>query len=221
MSLIPLLISMQGIAIPPFTRGVAIGDSTVDAYLGQNSVPSYVYTAPELSAGNEILNISEPAETIDQQLARWNAIADPTIYTWVICQIGLNDVSPTTPVATIMADYQNMIDQIRADAPDIFIIVATMTPAKSRWPDVFPGQEVAAQTCWEDMNDAMMGIGPNAVTGVDYRFDGHTEALSDEDGNLDAAYDTGDGIHENNAGRQIIGETHWRGALINNHFLAD
>lgn len=54
------------------------------------------------------------------------------------------------------------------------------------------------------MYESYMGNGANPITGVQYRFDGHTITLADPGWYLKSIYDTGDGIHENDLGRTVI-----------------
>ena len=80
---------------------------------------------------------------------------------------------------------------------------------------MFPGDEAEAQQKWEDMNDAIMGNGVNAITDADYRIDAHVALLSDVDGNLAEEFESSldDHIHYNNAGREIVA-AQWRAALL-------
>lgn len=206
----------------PGKRGVAIGNSTVGDYYTSSTVGTAVsdllLTDAELEAGYQLHSIATPNETIAQQRTAWNALVDHSVYDYVIVQIGLNDMNPAESAATALARYQTLIDDIRADAPDITIIAAKMIPAKARWNTIWPGDPAGAQQKWVDMNDAMMGTGANAITGIDDYIDAHVPLLDDGAGNLAAAYDVGDGIHPNDAGRTIIANA-WRAKLEELNFL--
>lgn len=199
-------------------RGVIIGNSTVaDKFTLSTigtAISDFVFTEEELRAGYQALSIAKPGDDIDDQRAAWNALTDHTQYSWVTLQIGINDMSPAEPASSALARYQTLVNDIRADAPDIIIIVSKMMPARGRWPALYPGNEAAAQAKYEAMHVGMLGGGPNAITGVDaYIGDYHTIA-ADVDGYLLPEYDSGDGVHENDLLREIIGVDYYRAKLI-------
>lgn len=211
-SSVNIIVAQPPIISPPF-QVVIIGNSTIAAYLGQNEVGSYLFTPEEITAGCSYTSLAVPGHTILQQNGAWSGLSNKTSYEVALLQIGLNDMAPGESAATALARYQALIDDIRADAPDITIITCKMLPCRQRWIDLYGGTNgpIAYQKQL-DMNDAMMGIGPNAITGMDATVSDHYDLLSDGSGNLDAAYDMGDHIHENNAGRQVIAGK-WRQAL--------
>jgi lysophospholipase L1-like esterase len=63
-----------------------------------------------------------------------------------------------------------------------------------------------------DINEAVIGGGSNPITGASVTVSSHYAAMTDGSDNLAAAYDTGDGIHPNLAGRQIVADA-WEVAL--------
>lgn len=128
-------------------------------------------------------------------------------------QVGLNDLAPTEAASVAVTRLQVLVNSIADDAPNARIVVATMTPCRARLIAVYGGTngEKAYQK-WLSMNDAIAGIGGGPITGVDARVTSHTDSLNDGSGNLAAAYDTGDGIHENNAAREIIAAA-WQVAI--------
>lgn len=195
------------------SQGVVLGNSTIAAFLAQVSVPSLLFTPTEIAAGYSAFSVAVPGETIAQQHTRWNNIANKSQYEWVFVEVGLNNMNPAEAATVPIAEYQSLIDDIRADVPGIKIICSKMTPARQRWIDLYGAiNGPIAQQKWVDMNAAMSGFGPNAVTSVDAFVVNHVPLLADSNGNLAAQYDMGDGIHENNAGRQIIA-TWWRNKL--------
>ena len=185
------------------------GDSTVAAYLGYNSVSSY------LSTPLTVHDIAVPGDTIADQKADFDALPylDYARFNKVVVQIGLNDVSAASASSKITA-LQGYVDDIRAKIqPQSKITISKMTPAKQRWIDLFGSTDGAtAQTCWTDINEAIAGNGATPITNVDYRASNHATLLDDGAGNLAAAYDHGDHIHENNAGRQIVAAS-WQAAF--------
>lgn len=179
-----------------------IGDSTVSAYSGNNAVFSY------LPYSKAPISVATPGETIAQQKTRWDALtaAQYRAMSAVFIQVGLNDLDPAESAATALGRLQSLVTKIRADLPLASpIVIATMIPCRARLIAVYGGTNgPVAYAKWLAMNDAIAGNGGSAITGVEYRVTSHTAALNDGSGNLAAAYDTGDSIHPNNAGRQVI-----------------
>jgi lysophospholipase L1-like esterase len=187
-----------------------IGDSTVTAYSGSNAVASYLpYTKAAISVANA-------GDTIAQQRTKWDALSavQYRAMSAVFVQIGLNDLDPAESAATAVGRLQSLITKIRADiAAASPIVLATMVPCRSRLISVYGGTNgPIAYAKWLSINESIAGIGANAITGVEYRVTSHTAAMGDGAGNLAAAYDTGDGIHPNNAGRQVNANA-WAAAL--------
>jgi lysophospholipase L1-like esterase len=198
--------------------GTIIGDSTVAAYSGYSPVSQYVL----YSNASPIINfttLATPGDTISQQKDRWLMLSSNTRagMRWVVLQVGLNDTDYTESAATALARYQSLLDTIKADAPSARVYTSTMTPCKARLISLYGGSNGAiAYQKWLDMNDAMSGnsgSGYSAITGMYGVISSHTASLNDGSGNLAAAYDSGDGIHENNAGREIVGDA-WSAKLI-------
>jgi lysophospholipase L1-like esterase len=178
-----------------------IGNSTISAHLGGNAVADYLeYT------GN-LTDISFAGSTIQEQMDSWDLLSDATklALNFVFVQIGLNDLNEDETVAVVLGRYQLLIDAINADAPDSKVILGTMIPCKQRLINSFgPIDGLAAYQKWLYMNEAIKGRGANAINGMDETASIHTILLNDGNDNLAAAYDVGDGIHPNNAGRIII-----------------
>lgn len=203
-------------------RGGWSGDSTVADFfvnsIYRTATTDLLLTDDEVQNGYQCYSIATPNDTIAQQQATWNALTNHDQYNYWIVQVGLNDMNPAEAASVAIARMQDYIDDIRALAPDIFIIIATMTPARARWDTLYGANAPIAQQKWEDMNEAYMGNGANPITGVDYRFDWHTTAMADPGWYLKPEYDTGDGIHENESGGEVLA-LNGRQALINNGFL--
>lgn len=197
------------------SEGVSIGDSTIAAYLGTTAVGQYIYTNSERCSRRGIHELANPGDTIAQQKTAWTAYPHKTSAKWVCVQIGLNDTNPATATATTIAALQDLVTTIRSGtSASCKICIATMDPCYNRFAAV--GYDPAlALAKWRAMNDAVMGRGSSPITGVDARTEDHTTALTTLiSGNetLSATYDTGDGIHPNNAGRQIVAAA-WRAML--------
>ena len=133
-------------------------------------------------------------------------------------QIGLNDMNPSGQATQdVISSYQSFVDYIRGVvSPRCKIYVSQMLPCKQRWIDLYGAVNgVVAQQKWTDVNYVIA----NTITNVDGRITSHVPLLDDGNGNLKVEYDTGDGIHENIAGRQIIANA-WRDKLIADQILS-
>lgn len=197
-----------GLLSPIGTTAYSLGDSTVAAFAGGTAVMVLV------DSTRTKVDISEPGHTINQQLAAWNALTvDPDEVSWVVVQIGLNDLNPGEAAPPAITRLQSLVDTIRNDIGDRLLLVSKMIPARSRLIDLFGevnGQ--IAQEKWEAINDAIAGVGPTPITNVDGRITAHVPLLDDGAGNLRAEFDTGDGIHPNTLGRQIVADA-WEAAI--------
>lgn len=190
---------------------VAIGDSTVAAYLGHNAVISHSATAKTK------IEAAVSGDTIAQQRTRWEASGAAPLAAWVVIQVGLNDLDPAESAATAIARLQGLVDQVRSDVPtQCKVLVSKMIPCRARLINIYGAinGQISYQK-WLDMNEAIAGGGAHPITGVDGRVTAHEPLLNDGAGNLAAAYEIVgifDGIHENNAGRIIIADA-WDDAL--------
>lgn len=193
---------------PVVSKGLITGDSTLAAWLGQNSVASYLISSAETNIGSTIVSIAVGGNTILQQKAIWDARSDKNTFDYIIVQIGHNDLADD--IATIKSRLQSYIDDINATKKtDCVVILGTLTPARKRYDIDTPGG--LGYSNWLALNDAIMGVGSSPITGVSYRANNHTICLEDFDktdtninGRLARIYDLGDGIHENNDAREII-----------------
>lgn len=200
--------------------GLALGDSTVAAYAGQNSVTSYLYTSDQLSNGWTVNDVAVPGHTIAQQKTVYLSTASRSTVDYTIAEVGLNDLNPAEAASVAIARLQDLVDTINTNKKvGSLTIISTMTPARQRLIDVYGAiNGPLSYQKWLDMNNAIKGLGSTPITGVDYRISNHTPLLDDGVGNLAAIYDTGDHIHENNAARQIIARV-WRDSLAELNLL--
>jgi len=195
--------------ITPARTCVAIGDSTIAAYSGQNAVMDYITSAYSK------VTLALPNNTISQQDSKW--IADDDIRAdpkWVAIQVGLNDLNPAEAASVAIARLQGLVNNVNSCLSDTIILISKLTPCKARLISLYGGVDgLVAYQKWLDINEAIAGGGATPITGVDGRVTSHETALNDGSGNLAGAYDIGDGIHENNAGRAIIAAA-WETAII-------
>lgn len=182
-----------------------IGDSTIAAGFGGLVVPAYI------PAFTPITSVATAGDTILGQKTKYGNLTNTLDFDVVILQIGLNDMNVNQTTATVLSNYQALVNSVRASvSANCKIYVAKMLPCKQRFIDIYGATDGAsAQQRWVDLNNAIM----TSVTGVNGRIDSHVPLLDDGFGNLKAEYDTGDHIHENVAGRQVIADA-WRDKLV-------
>lgn len=193
--------------VPDTTLHMAVlGDSTISNFSGT--------PIAQLIAGITPTDLSHAGDTIGNQLNAWRALSTK-VFAAVVMEVGLNNFTSSGSAAPMITTLQELVNQVRLDAGAYCkIYVAKVTPAKQRWIDLFGGPGgAAAQAQWVAFNDAVAGLGATPITGVDGRITSHVPLLDDGSGNLAAAYDWGDHIHENNAGRTIIANA-WRTKLV-------
>ncbi|MGN7786824.1 GDSL-type esterase/lipase family protein [Niabella sp. 22666] len=196
-------------------KWMAVGDSTIAPYLGQNPVASYVFSPSEINDGYFCDTIAVPGNTINQQLSAWIAYPNKLTLDGVTLQIGLNDMAPGDPINDVLARYQNLVDTVRGGLkPEAKIIASCMLPCKQRFINLYGSTDgVISQQKWVYLNQSIMGTNSahSNITGVDARSNYHVSILDDGSGNLADIYQTAemDEIHENNIARQIIA-TGWR-----------
>lgn len=195
-------------ALVPGTIAYTIGDSTVAA-TGYTEIINLVGTS------REKINVAVGGDTFAGQKSKWLALnIDNNLIGWVIIQLGLNDLNPDEAASVAIARLQDLVNTVRADiGSDRPLLVAKMLPCRQRLIDIYGlTNGPIAQKKWVDINEAIAGNGANAITGVDYRIVSHVPLLDDGNGNLKPVYDSGDHIHENLQGRQIIADE-WKRAL--------
>lgn len=161
-------------------------------------------------------DLADSGDRITNQKTLWTALTGKSALEVVIVQIGQNDVKGrvgenTATSAQVIADYQDLIDTIAADAPQADIYVSALTPSKA-WLDTATNPS-AAYAAWQALNEAIGGGGTTPITGVAGRITSHATDMNDGSGNLLAAYDyNSDGVHPGNDGR-FINAMAWRTKL--------
>jgi lysophospholipase L1-like esterase len=191
-------------------NGAAIGDSTVASYIGDSGVPvASLLRSAAGSRNSAISSLAIGGATTANQETNWTAFSGKSDLRWVVIQVGLNDIDPAEAAAPAIARIQSLVNAVNAQKPSgCRVYIATMIPAYARMVTRY-GAGTPANTAyakWQAMNTAISGGGGTPITGVDGRITSHTATMDDGVGNLAAAYDSGDGIHPNNAGRQVIAD---------------
>lgn len=166
------------------------------------------------SAHNSVI-LADPADTIAQQKTAWQAAPGKSLAIWVVVQVGLNDLDPAEAASVAIARLQDLVDTVQADVPDSTgVFIAKMIPCRARLIVLYGATNgLIAYQKWLDMNESIAGGGPTPITNVDGRIAAHEPLMNDGAGNLKPEYDTGDGIHPNNAGRAVNAQA-WEDALV-------
>lgn len=188
-----------------------IGDSTIAAGYGGNLVPSYI------AQFNPITSVATPGDTILGQRSKFSQLSNHKQFDVVILQIGLNDMNVNQTTQTVLNNYQSLVNYVRSVVDTrCKIYVSKMSPARQRFIDYFGETNgLLSYQRWLDLNYAI----EHTIINVDGRITSHESLLNDGDDNLKAEFDTGDHIHENVAGRQIIANA-WRDKLIADQILS-
>lgn len=174
------------------------GDSTIASYAGGTAI------ADIIKASGTITNIAVPGHTIDQQKADYIALPAgvKTALNYVFVQIGLNDLTPAESALTAISRLQVYINQIKTSSPSAKIIICEMLPCRQRFVNIYGSTDgFVSYQKWQKMNFL---ISQKGILNTNMVANLHTYNLSDGNGNLANIYDTGDGIHENTAGRKLI-----------------
>lgn len=186
----------------------AVGDSTIAAYSGNSAVLDL------LTSANTEITIATAGDTIASQNGKFNALATNYRAAWVAIQVGLNDLNPAEAAIDAITRLQTLVnDVLTATGNANRVFISKLTPCKARLISTYGAVNgLVAYQKWLDINEAIAGGGANPITGTSNRITAHEPLMNDGSGNLAAAYDSGDGIHPNNAGRQIIADA-WVAAV--------
>lgn len=210
---------------PPF-NGVICGDSTVGTDLGTNAsldracVASMVATITQARAGYRIFNQAKPGDTVAGQLNKWFVNprrGDPTLK-WVYILGPVNDIANGSSGTATTSALQTWITDIATQNPTVKIYVAQPVPC-----DNWTSMNAAKQAEWIVYAKNIAGTGANPITGATWIDTASSNTLnnngsiSNTAGNnfLKALYNkavafgggaagSGDGVHENNAGRAVF-----------------
>ena len=197
-----------GASRTPSFIGCALGDSTIASYGEASGVPVPSLLRSGGICKNQFIKcLAIGGATIAEQETAWDNFTLKSDLRWVVIQIGLNDIDPDEAASLAIGRIQDLVDAVNLTKPDgCLVYIATMIPCYARMVTRYGAGAPAdaSYAKWQDMNEAIRGEGGTPITGVDGRIYEHTIEMDDGSGNLAAPYDSGDGIHPNNDGRQVI-----------------
>jgi hypothetical protein len=184
-------------------EGVCLGDSTSAAFVGQRSLGSLIYTTDEDPLQSRVAMIATPSDTPLGQRDKWNT-AGPRGWPgtkWGLVLVGINRLIAGASAATVLDEINTLVDAAHSSNPTMEIAVMPPLPCKARMlSELGATAGAACYAQWVLLRDAILAGGVTHATIV-LPF---PAALDDGNGNLPAQYDTGDGIHENDAARVLI-----------------
>lgn len=184
---------------------VAVGDSITDGL--QLAADTDTRWPDRLAArvaplGLAVVNsgISGDDITYDQATApgvqtRWatDALGVPGVRT-IIDQAGINDLRTGIPVTTLEAAQQSLVSS--AHAAGVRVLICTLTPMAGS-----SGDTAAEESARSAYNAWVLGGGSGADGVVDF-----AAALDGGNGALAVAYDSGDHLHPDAAGQQVLAD---------------
>jgi lysophospholipase L1-like esterase len=190
---------------------LVIGDSTV---AGTN-VGTKISALMSIASGYTLTDISQGGDTIQGQTSKYNNLGSSVkaAINYAVIQIGLNDVYPASAtLSDLKTKYQTLINAIKTNSPNAYIVISCMLPCRARWQALVPTTADHAQQMWAELNQSIIDneYGANAVASI------HQWALAYDHFTLRPEYNTGDKIHENKAGQQVI-LLSWLSAMFNNN----
>jgi hypothetical protein len=194
---------------------VLVGDSTsaswVENGIGDGCVMTLahkLYTVIQRATRPGIGTIAVQGATAEDQLTSWLASAwrHQTGIKAFLVQVGINNLGLYGQDAPTAAGHiQSLVNQLRADQPSAKIVIAEMIPIRGWTVATWPTDGGAHFATWQAINADIMGTGANPITGVDVRLSASESLLDDGTGDMIAAYKFGDGIHQNNLARDLVG----------------
>ena len=193
---------------------LVIGDSTIAG----TGVGTKISALMSLASGYTLTDISQGGDTIQGQTSKYNNLSSSVkaAINYAVIQIGLNDVYPASAtLSDLKTKYQTLINAIKTNSPNAYIVISCMLPCRARWQALVPTTADHAQQMWAELNQSIINneYGADAVASI------HQWALAYDNFVLRPEYDTGDKIHENKAGQQVI-LLSWLSAMFNNNSLS-
>lgn len=194
-------------------RVCTIGDSVYDA--ASTSRTATLFEPETITLVGPIMpvaNLATWGDDITKQNPDWTAL--PTSVKddldVVVVGVGHNDVKGRVDsgatIAQVMSDYQDLVDEIRGDVPESCKIIGVQLIPCDAWLDTATNA-ANCKAAWDDFNEALTGVGANAITGLDAVVTSHVAILDDGSGNLKTFYNSqDDGIHPNTLGRGVIAQ---------------
>jgi len=168
-----------------------LGDSTSAQHAGGLNALSQIMT----DDNRLLIDVSLSGDTIAQQKTKLNLIS-ANFVKYVDCafvMLGLNNLQSMSTAQMVVA-YQDLIDTIRTKiGNDKKIIGVTQIPCNR-----------SGYEGWNGLNEAIRGNSGTSIAGMDGFIETANTVLNNGSNGLAAMYDSGDGLHENNLGRELI-----------------
>ncbi len=114
----------------------------------------------------------------------------------IVINFGINGIAWLSEEQFI-SDYEALLDQIEYVSPDTTIIVESILPVSSYWERSDGG---VSNEKIDAYNELLLQMAEDRGL---YYLDS-ASALKDEDGDMDSQYDSGDGLHYNTDGYEVV-----------------
>lgn len=166
------------------TKGALLGDSIVSNMYNN---ASNIFTA----GGSSVTKLAVAGAIVSGQYATWlaSAVRGNTSYDWLFLMVGINDVLADTSSATILANIDTFIADIKANNPNAKLYFDIMDPCKTRL-DATGGDRYAL---WQTVNAGYVTRGAMSIVST---------AMNDGADSLKSIYfqSVDNGLHPNSAG---------------------
>ncbi len=174
-------------------------DGTFNTY---SAVGTFLLNGIDSTQGYRVVIIATAGDSLQGQLTKF--LAD-TVRTYVAAYIGgpVNDIAATTDATRVRNLIQTLRDSIVGRNPTCKVYIGKMTPYYSQH------SSASILANWNKINNLILGNAGNGLTALT-GFQRPVSEVSDllSDGavltNLAGMYDSGDRLHPNNIGRQVI-----------------
>lgn len=161
-----------------------------------DSYPTYAALASD-GRWREVANAGIGGNTSAQMLARFQADVIDAGATGVVVLAGMNDAGTFTLLSTYAANMTAIAQAaVKAKIAPIFVTVTPSTNGTTQSDGLKRRQFITTYNAWL----------ANFCAANNYPLiNVHDALVNTTDGSLAAAYDAGDGVHQNYAGRQVVG----------------
>lgn len=171
----------------------------IDAVSGRTLATGQLTVANSVQLTNDLQAIYSTSEgTLRYPLIDTNVIL-PSI---LVIDMGVNDVNDSETLIQIQASFESEVSNAKAVNPDLIIIVNNVAPWKNNSPGWTSGKQI--------VQDGYASFLVSRVATDDNMYLNDIFALMGEPGDLEALaaiYDSGDGLHPNSLGSQVIADS--------------
>ncbi len=188
-----------GVTITTVSKGFLAGTSIEASFLNADSVAKYMLTGCDSAQGSTFISRASPNDSVYGQMLRYLSLGTLTGFHYGIFSIGINDLSSSMSVSTVIAKYQAFIDTFKYYNPTALIYVCKIPPITS-------GRSSSSYNNWVYMNRAIEGAGPTPLLRWDRHIENNSDVMTGINGVVATGYNL-DGLHSPNSGKMAIANT--------------